>query len=100
MSSVRKPDLRPKTEAEFKEKHGLWDPSIRKLTKIRGQGIIISVNDTDNNLSPVTMTPAIILLIKPLNNLSPVSMQISSQIFVTIRNGPEGIFRGQGKTDS
>jgi hypothetical protein len=55
--------------------------------KIRGQGEISDVNDTANNLMPVTITPAI-----------NTKLRISPEIFLKIQNGlvSIGILRGAG----
>jgi hypothetical protein len=60
------------------------------------------------NLPPVSTTPAAKLLI-PVANLPPMSttlvvvhlaLRISPRIFEKFRNGPDGILRGLGETDS
>jgi hypothetical protein len=53
-----------------------------------GQDFIISVKDTNDNLSSVTTTPAI-----------NTKFVISSWIFIKILNGPNEILRGPGETD-
>ena len=69
------------------------------------------VVDTGGNLPPVSLILAAILLpvsLTPVANLPPVSLipvvnlelQISPRIFEKILNGPNGILRGLGETDS
>ena len=69
------------------------------------------VVDTGGNLPPMSLIPAAILLpvsLTPVVNLPPVSLipvvnlelRISPRIFEKFRNGPNGILRGLGETDS
>jgi hypothetical protein len=58
------------------------------------------VVDTGGNLPPVSLIPAAIL---PPVSLTPVvnlELRISPRIFEKNRNGPSGIVRGLGETDS
>ncbi len=58
------------------------------------------VVDTGGNLQPVSLIPAANL---PPVSLTPVvnlELRISPQIFEKNRNGPGGILRGLGETDS
>ncbi len=51
-------------------------------------------------LPPVSTTPAANLPPVSLNPVVNLELQISPRIFEKIRNGPNGILRGLGETDS
>jgi hypothetical protein len=81
--------------------------TLEKLVAKFAAGVV----DTGGNLPPVSLIPAAILppvSLTPVANLPPVSLtpvvnlelRISPRIFEKNRNGPSGILRGLGETDS
>ncbi len=56
------------------------------------QGLITGVDDTEDNLSPVTMTPGLIYIA----GVNDTKLQISPRIFVKIQNSPNKILRAMG----